>query len=56
MAAAKENLVVGGGKSVFEDIGIAMSPADMLKVNLAAFVSGIIQAKGLTQAEAFHAL
>jgi predicted XRE-type DNA-binding protein len=56
MTAPKENLIVGGGKSVFEDLGIPMSPADMLKVNLAAFASRIIQDKGMTQAEAAKTL
>jgi predicted XRE-type DNA-binding protein len=52
MTAANETLIVGGGKSVFEDIGIPMSPTDTLKVTLAAFASRIIQDKGLTQADA----
>ena len=56
MTAPNENLIVGGGKSVFEDIGIAMLPAEMLKVNLAAFISRIIQDKGMTQAEAADVL
>ena len=56
MTAAKENLIVGGGKSVFEDLGIAMSPADMLKAELAAFISSIIQAKRLKQTEAADVL
>jgi len=56
MTAAKETLIVGSGKSVFEDIGIAMSPADMLKVNLAAFVSRIIQEKNMTQSAAAEVL
>jgi predicted XRE-type DNA-binding protein len=50
--AANKNRIVGGGKTVFEDIGILMTPADLLKVNLAAFVSRIIQDKGMTQAAA----
>lgn len=56
MAVAKKNRVVGGSTTVFEDLGIPMTPADMLKVNLAAFVSRIIQDKGLTQSEAAMAL
>lgn len=56
MTVATENLIVGGGKSVCDEIGIPMSPIDMLKVNLAAFVSRIVQDKGMTQAEAADVL
>lgn len=56
MTATKGSRIVGGGKSVFEDLGIAMSPTDMLKANLAAFVSGIIQKRKLTQSAAAEVL
>lgn len=56
MAAAHKNPIVGGGAHVFDDIGISVSPADMLKLNLAAFISRTIQDKGLTQSEAARVL
>jgi predicted XRE-type DNA-binding protein len=43
-------------KTVFETIGIDMSPVDLLKAKVAAAISQHIQAAGLTQAQAAKAL
>ena len=56
MSTANENLIVGGGKNVFEDLGIPMTPVELFKVDLAAFLSSVIQAKGMTQTQAAKAL
>ncbi len=48
--------MVKGIKSAFEEIGIAMSPLDMLKAKVAAAISRHVQAAGMTQAEAAEAL
>lgn len=52
MSEIREDMVVGGGRTVFEDLGIAMSEKDMLKVNLAALIARLIQKRKLTQAQA----
>ena len=49
MSAPKANAVVGGGKTVFEDLGIAMTATDVIKADLAAVISRAIQARGLSQ-------
>jgi predicted XRE-type DNA-binding protein len=56
MAKTTEKQITGGNKPAHDIIGIPMSPAEMLKVNLAAFVSRVIQDKDITQAEAAIAL
>jgi predicted XRE-type DNA-binding protein len=43
-------------KTAFEEIGIAMSPVDLLKAKVAAAISGHIQKAGMTQAEAARAM
>jgi predicted XRE-type DNA-binding protein len=43
-------------KTAFEEIGISMSPLDMLKVKVAAAISRHVQAAGMTQSEAATAL
>ena len=43
-------------KTAFEEIGIDMSPVDLLKAKVAAAISGHIQKAGMTQAEAAKAL
>ena len=49
MSQPASRAVAGGGKTVFEDLGIAMTPADLIKADLAAVISRAIQARGLTQ-------
>ena len=49
MSGPKTKAVAKGGKTVFEDLGIAMTPADLLKADLAAVISRAIQARGLSQ-------
>ena len=49
MSQPKTKVIAGGAATVFEDLGIAMTPADQLKVDLAAVISRGIQARGLTQ-------
>lgn len=43
-------------KTAFEEIGIAMSPIDILKAKLAAAISRHIQNAGMTQAQAAKTL
>ena len=43
-------------KTAFEEIGIEMSPVDLLKAKVAAAISGHIQKAGLTQSEAANVL
>ena len=45
-----------GSKTAFEEIGIAMSPLDLLKAKVAGAISRHVQAVGMTQAEAAEAL
>ncbi len=56
MTSRTEKSVTGGGATVFADLCIDLSPTDLLKANLAAFVSRILQDNGLSQAEAAKAL
>lgn len=43
-------------KTAFEEIGIQLSPVDLLKVKLAAAISRHVQDAGMTQAQAAEAL
>jgi predicted XRE-type DNA-binding protein len=43
-------------KTAFEEIGIAVTPLDLLKAKVAAAISRHIQAAGMSQAEAGAAL
>ena len=52
MTRPKVIKVSGGGQTVFEDIGIAMTAPGLLKADLAAAISRAIQARGLTQESA----
>ena len=56
MTVDREALVVGGGRNVFEDLGIPMSADDLLKADIAALISSLIQSRNLTQAEAAEVL
>jgi predicted XRE-type DNA-binding protein len=48
----KSKKIIGGGRTVFEDIGIPMSPTDLLKAGLAAAISRSIQSRKLNQTKA----
>jgi predicted XRE-type DNA-binding protein len=56
MTVDRETLVIGGGRNVFEDLGIPMSADDLLKADIAALISSLIQSRNLTQAEAAEVL
>jgi predicted XRE-type DNA-binding protein len=56
MAIDCEALVFGGGRNVFEDLGIPMSADDLLKADIAALISSLIQKRELTQAAAAEVL
>ena len=43
-------------KTAFEEIGITMSPVDLLKAKVAAAISRHVQDAGMTQVEAAQAL
>ena len=43
-------------KTAFEEIGITMTPLDMLKAKVAAAISRHVQSAGMTQTEAAEAL
>ena len=45
-----------GIKTAYEEIGIVMSPLDMLKAKVAAAISRHVQAAGMSQTEAAEAL
>ena len=45
-----------GAKTAFEEIGIAMSPLDLLKVKVAAAISRHVQNSGMSQANVAEAL
>ena len=49
MSQRKIKSVASASRSVFDGLGIAMTPTDMLKADLAAAISRAIQARGLTQ-------
>lgn len=52
MTDKSDDAIIHGTGNVFADLGIALSDEDMLKVNLAAAISCIIQRAGMTQTEA----
>lgn len=56
MSEIREDMVVGGGRTVFEDLGIPMSEEDMLKVKLAALITRLIQRRDISQKEAAELL
>ena len=49
MSQRKIKSVAGGGRPVFEDLAVSMTPTDMLKADLAAAISRAIQSRRLTQ-------
>ena len=52
MRSAIGKTTAGGSKTVFEDLGIAMTPADLIKADLAAVISRTIQMRRLSQEDA----